>query len=146
MNASRVAIQLKVLIATFLPDLLLSMTTNNCRCQSHAASLTPLPRFPSHSAACCGHLKHCLLSVSFFPCSLVRLERPMFLGADLPMAAPAYAAEVNPLPQAAATGGAEPRATHPENAPKAPGWVSMASGVDGASMLVSFAQIGECVR
>src|SRR4051812_16964674 len=34
----------------------------------------------------------------------------------------------------------------PKKAPKAPGWVSMASGVDGASTLVSFAQIGERVR
>jgi hypothetical protein len=69
-----------------------------------------------------------------------------FLGADLPVAAPTSAAEVKPLPQAAASGGAEPRATHPEKAPQAPGWVSMASGVDGASTLVSFPQIGAGFR
>src|SRR3954465_11452001 len=80
------------------------------------------------------------------PSSLVRLERPTFLGADLPMAAPTSAAEVKPLPQAAATGGAEPRATHPEKAPRAPGWVSMASGVDGASTVVFFPKIGEGFR
>src|SRR3954452_19281620 len=102
MNASRFAIQLKVLIATFLPDLFLSMITNNCRCQSHAASLTPLPRFPSHSAACCGHLKHCLLTVSLLPLFLGEIGKRSFLGADLPMAAPTSAAEVKPLPQAAA--------------------------------------------
>src|SRR3954463_593156 len=59
------------------------------------------------------------------------------------MAAPAHAAEVKPLPKAAAKGGAEPRASHPDKAPQAPGWVSMASGVDGASTLVSSPQIGE---
>src|SRR3954467_4223117 len=59
------------------------------------------------------------------------------------MAAPAHAAEVKPLPKAAAKGGAEPRASHPDKAPQAPGWVSMASGVDGASTLVPSVQIGE---
>src|SRR3954470_15145073 len=58
------------------------------------------------------------------------------------MAAPAHAAEVKPLPKAAAKGGAEPRATHPGKAPQAPGWVSMASGVDGASTMVSSRRIG----
>jgi hypothetical protein len=49
----------------------------------------------------------------------------------------------NPCPVGtAAKGGAEPRASHPEKAPQAPGWVSMVSGVDGASTLVSLVQIG----
>jgi len=48
---------------------------------------------------------------------LGEIGKRSFLGADLPMAAPTSAAEVKPLPKAAATGGAEPRATHPENAP-----------------------------
>src|SRR3954468_14985059 len=74
MNASRFTIQLKVLIATFLPDLLLSMTTNNCLCQSHAASLAANSPAPVPQSFC-GLLRasktlppHC------FPCSLVRLE------------------------------------------------------------------------
>src|SRR3954447_5000302 len=78
--------------------------------------------------------------------SLVRFGRGSFLGADLPNGRPTSAAEVKPLPQAAATGGAEPRATHPEKAPRAPGWVSMASGVDGASTVVFFPKIGEGFR
>jgi hypothetical protein len=59
-------------------------------------------------------LKHCHLSVSFLPLFLGEIGKRLFLGADLPMAAPTSAAEVKPLPQAAATGGAEPRTTHPE--------------------------------
>src|SRR3954447_3121775 len=77
MNASRVAIQLKVLTATFLPDLLLSMITNNCRCQSHAVSLTANSPAPVPQSFC-GLLRtsktlppHCFPSS---PCSLVRLE------------------------------------------------------------------------
>src|SRR3954468_7486359 len=82
----------------------------------------------------------------FNPSSLVRFGKRSFLGADLSPDRPTSAAEVKPLPQAAATGGAEPRATHPEKAPQVQGWVSIASGVDGASTLVSCPQIGEGFR
>src|SRR3954454_6341882 len=87
MNASRFAIQLKVLIATFLPDLLLSMITNNCRCQSHAASLTANSPAPVPQSFC-GLLR---ASKTLSPlCFLL----PLFLGEigtpDVPRSRSAY--------------------------------------------------------
>ena len=123
MNASGFALQLRVLTTILLLDLFLSISSNNRRCLSPVQYIAnaSVPRFSGHSAACWGHLKLCPLCASFLLLFLGEIGRRSFLGADLPMAAPTSAAEVKPLPQAAATGGAEPRATHPEKSAKGAG-------------------------
>ena len=146
MNASRFTIQLKALTTTFLLDLLFSISLNNCLCLSPVSDMShpSLPWFSDHSAACWGHPKLCLFTLlPSYSCSLVRLEEdrssePICLWQHQRTQRKSNPCRRQPPP--AARSHAQPI---PKKAPKAPGWVSMASGVDGASTVVPYPQIGE---